>query len=135
MPHVLREMDVSLQPSRAEACTNLPAKEAMACGVPVIVSENTGTRDLVGSAPFPGDDATCIPLRRQRPVSGFRDWGTDGWGESDVDEIVAALEFAHANREEARAIGLRGAAWLRANRRTWHDHASALKSVVLSLSP
>ncbi len=37
MPTILREMDVALQPSRAEACTNLPVKEAMACGVPVIV--------------------------------------------------------------------------------------------------
>jgi hypothetical protein len=67
-------------------------------------------------------------------VSGFGACGTDGWGESNVDEIVAALEFAYANREEARAIGLRGSAWLAANRRTWQDHASALKSLVLGLA-
>jgi glycosyltransferase involved in cell wall biosynthesis len=127
MPHVLREMDVSLQPSRAEACTNLPAKEAMACGVPVIIADNTGAKDLI-------DAATCIPLRSQRPVSGFGEWGTDGWGESDIDEMVAALDFAYENRQEARAIGMRGADWLVANRRTWQDHASALKSLVLSLS-
>ena len=134
MPQVLREMDVSLQPSRAEACTNLPAKEAMACGVPVILSNNTGTRDLIGSPTFPDGDATCIPLRSQSAVSGFGECGTDGWGESDVDEIVAALEFAYANRQEARAIGLRGSAWLAANGRTWQDHASALKAVVLGLA-
>ena len=44
MPAVLREMDCALQPSRAEACTNLPAKEAMACGIPVIVADNTASR-------------------------------------------------------------------------------------------
>ena len=36
MPTVLREMDVSLQPSRAEACTSLPVKEAMACDASVV---------------------------------------------------------------------------------------------------
>jgi glycosyltransferase involved in cell wall biosynthesis len=135
MPYVLREMDVSLQPSRAEACTNLPAKEAMACGVPVIIADNTGARDLVGgSAEWPGHGgATCMPLRAQRPVAGFGSWGTEGWGESEVEEMVAALEFAYANRDEARAIGQRGAAWLLANRRTWQDHAAALKALVLTL--
>jgi len=49
MPTVLREMDVSLQPSRAEACTSLPVKEAMACGIPVIAAVNTGMQDLLNS--------------------------------------------------------------------------------------
>jgi glycosyltransferase involved in cell wall biosynthesis len=40
-------MDVSLQPSRAEACTNLPAKEAMACGVPVAAYPVTGPIDVI----------------------------------------------------------------------------------------
>lgn len=135
MPQVLREMDVSLQPSRAEACTNLPAKEAMACGVPVILANNTGTKDLISPSAFAGSrSATCIPLRTQRPVSAFGQWGTDGWGESDVDEMVSALEFAYANRDEARAIGARGAAWLVADKRTWKDHADALGRVVKTLA-
>lgn len=136
MPHVLREMDVSLQPSRAEACTNLPATEAMACGIPVILADNTGVRDLIASVASESggsDRARCIPLRVQRPVSGFKRWGTDGWGESDVDDIVDALESVYANRQDARDMGLRGAAWLVANRRTWQDHAADLKSLVRSL--
>ena len=60
MPPILREMDVALQPSRAEACTNLPVKEAMACGVPVVAAVNTGMRDLLD-----GDNA--ILLTRQTP--------------------------------------------------------------------
>ncbi len=135
MPQVLREMDVSLQPSRAEACTNLPAKEAMACGVPVIVSDNTGTRDLLSPALADdrAGDGWCLPLRTQRPVSPpAGTGGTDGWGESDIDEIVEALEFVHANRDRGRAIGGRGSAWLRANGRTWGDHARALKALVLA---
>jgi hypothetical protein len=54
MPAVLREMDCAIQVSRCEACTNLPAKEAMACGVPVILANNTGTRDLI-------DTDNCLP--------------------------------------------------------------------------
>ena len=133
MPQVLREMDVSLQTSRAEACTNLPAKEAMACGVPVIIAANTGTRDLIDAASLapPGQEgATCLPLRAQAPVPAQPQSGTEGWGESDVDEIVAALEFAYDHRDRARAIGRAGAAWLIANDRTWQAHASALKVIV-----
>ena len=58
MPSILREMDVALQPSRAEACTSLPVKEAMACGVPVIAAFNTGMKDLL-------DDDNAFVLRSQ----------------------------------------------------------------------
>src|ERR1019366_7537777 len=92
MPSVLREMDVSLQPSRAEACTNLPVKEAMACGVPVIAAFNTGMKDLL-------HDDNCIALKKQARIKDQNEASTDGWGESDVDEIVAALEFAYERRE------------------------------------
>ena len=96
LPGVLREMDVALQPSRAEGGTNLPVKEAMACGVPVIAALNTGLLDLLS-------DENSIPLRRQTPVAFADVTGTDGWGESDVDEIDAALEYAYQDRAGARA--------------------------------
>lgn len=127
MPAVLREMDVCLQPSRAEACTNLPVKEAMACGLPVIAGVNTGMRDLL-------TDDNCIPLRAQGVVSAGNPGETSGWGESDVDEIVAALEFAYAEREKARAIGQRARHWLLEHERTWQAHARALKAWLLSLA-
>jgi glycosyltransferase involved in cell wall biosynthesis len=134
MPQVLREMNVALQPSRAEAGTNIPAMEAMACGVPVVAPANTGMKDIVeGSAPGPlgADETTCLPLRCQGPVEGFKNWGTDGWGESDVDEAVDALEFAYTERDRAKAVGQRGASWVVRNGWTWADHASALKRVVM----
>ena len=127
MPSVLREMHVALQPSRAEACTSLPVKEAMACGVPVIAAANTGMLDLL-------DPSRAIVLERQRPVDGVDADATDGWGESDVDEIVAALEFAYDHRDEARLRGLRAREWLVAEGRTWQAHAHALKTWILGLS-
>jgi glycosyltransferase involved in cell wall biosynthesis len=116
MPAILRDMDVCLQSSRAEACTNLPAMEAMACGVPVIVAQNTGMLDLIA-------DGNCIPLKQQTPLSSAE---TEGWAESSVDEIIAALESVYQNREHGRAIGTNGARWMLENRRTWSAHASDL---------
>ena len=125
MPHVLREMDCALQPSRAEGGTNFVAMEAMACGLPVIVASNTGSGDLI-------DGANCIPLLRQGPVEHPQDRGTEGWGESDVDEIVAALEALYRSTEQRRRVGAAGAEFMR--RRTWAGHAAALARVVLSSS-
>jgi hypothetical protein len=38
--------------------------------------------------------------------------GYDGWGESDVDEMVELMELAYRQREAARAKGQRAAAWM-----------------------
>ena len=125
MPMILRECDVALQPSRAEACTNLPVKEAMACGVPVIVGDNTGMKDLI-------EEENCVPLRSQAPVEPQGRQRTDGWGESSVDEIVDALETLYAEPHRRTAIGNTAARWIHANR-TWQRHAAELKDFVLSL--
>lgn len=93
----MRECDVALFPNRAEGGTNLVAMEAMACGVPTILAANTGQLDLIR-------DDRCFPLQRQAPVAdpaGER----AGWGESDIDEIVAALETVRADPAAARRRG------------------------------
>jgi len=125
-PSVLREMDVAVFPNRAEGGTNLVAMECMACGVPVILSANTGHLDLI-------EDENAYPLTQQRELpgaeAGFK--GVAGWGESDVDEIAALLERAYAQRDEARARGLRGAATL--SRLTWADTARRMKALIRPL--
>jgi glycosyltransferase involved in cell wall biosynthesis len=126
MPAVLREMDCALQVSRCEACTNLPAKEAMACGVPVIVANNTGTRDLI-------DTDNCVALNSQDRVTGPSGVGTEGWGESRVEEIVEALETLYADTQMRKRISARGAAWILEHRRTWRDHAASLKTHLQTL--
>jgi glycosyltransferase involved in cell wall biosynthesis len=127
MPAVLREMDCALHVSRCEACTNLPAKEAMACGVAVILANNTGTRDLI-------DTDNCLALTSQGPVTGPPDVGTDGWGESRVEEIVEALETLYVDTQRRKRIGARGAQWLLEQRRTWQNHAASLKDYLLTLT-
>ena len=125
MPGVLREMHVVLQPSRAEACTGLPVKEAMACGLPVIAARNTGMLDIL-------TDENCIPLRRQSAVVQINELGTEGWGESDLEEIDAALEFVYQNRAAGTAMGARARQYLIDNGRTWQQHAASLKQWVLA---
>jgi glycosyltransferase involved in cell wall biosynthesis len=118
MPRWLREMDCALQPSRAEGGTNMVAMEAMGCAVPVIVGRNTGLLDLI-------QDGNCLALERQGPVAGVT---MEGWGESDVEEILDALEAFHASKELRQRIGGAGHAFMQT--RSWAGHADALKHML-----
>jgi glycosyltransferase involved in cell wall biosynthesis len=100
MPRIMREMDVAVFPNRCEPATNLVAMEIMGCGIPVILSRNTGHRDLI-------EPDNCYVLERQEAISGAE---FEHWGESDVDEIVAALEAAFADREGRKSRGAAGSA-------------------------
>ena len=121
MPAILREMDCALSPSRAEACTNLVAKEAMACGIPLITGANTGMLDLI-------DGGNCLPLTRQSAIAGET---TQGWGESDPEEILAALERLYTDTELRKNMGRDGAQWIAGHGRDWASHARALKALIL----
>ena len=106
MPYVLRQADVGVYANRCEGGTNLVAMETMACGVPCILSKNTGHLDIIA------DD--CLVLERQgpcRPTPWFP--GVEGWGESSVDEIISHLEWAYAHRTELSAMGARVAERMR----------------------
>jgi tetratricopeptide (TPR) repeat protein len=115
-------MDCALLPSRAEGGGDFTAMAAMACGLPVILSRNTGASDLIG-------EDTCYPLEHQSPVKSPDGRGTLGWGESDVDEILEALEALYASRELRSRIGVNAARFMQTF--TWADHAKALGDVAL----
>ena len=100
---ILREADAAVFTNRCEGGTNLVAMESMACGIPTILSANTGHLDLIYSN-------ICYPLSSQgqvKPTAHFS--GVEGWGESDVDEVVEALEQVYTNREQAKSRGLAAA--------------------------
>lgn len=127
MPPILREMDVALFPNRAEGGTNLVAMEAMACGVPTILSANTGHMDLI-------DGNNCYALEQQATVSGEGGavGSVAGWGDSDVDEIEEKLERAWRDRTDARRRGERGAAKLAGF--SWSRTADQMKHVVKQMT-
>jgi glycosyltransferase involved in cell wall biosynthesis len=124
LPTVVREMDVAVFANRSEGGTNLVAMECMACGVPVVLSENTGHLDLV-------DPDVCFPLHIQNPLDGIGAGigNTPGWGESSVDEIVETLERIYVDRDAARRRGQRGAEMLAGL--TWARTAERMKELVL----
>lgn len=107
MGPLLRDADLAVFPNRCEGGTNLVAMEAMATGVPCILSANTGHLDLI-------QEDHCHPLTLQRPVAGgcplYR--GYEGWGESDIGEMVELMERVYTHRAEARARAARAAEWM-----------------------
>jgi glycosyltransferase involved in cell wall biosynthesis len=123
MPQILREMDVGLFPNRSEGGTNLVAMETMACGVPTILSANTGHLDLI-------DGGNCFALDEQRAVAGEGAGvgSVSGWGESNVEEIDAALERAFRDRSDARRRGERGAAKLAGY--SWARTADQMRAII-----
>ena len=122
LPFVMREADVALFPNRCEGGTNMMAMQAMACGIPTILSANTGHFDIIA-------DGACLPLTRQQPVTVAQpEIHTDGWGESDVDEILDALEQVYRDRETARKIGATGASLMQ--RYTWDTQIAHLADLI-----
>lgn len=119
MPTILREMDAAIFPNRCEGGTNLVAMEAMACGVPTILSANSGHLDLL-------QDGAALALTDQRPVPTV-----PGWRESNVEEIVAALEGLYTDRARAAAIGAAGAKLL--SGLTWTRTAAEMKRIIGAL--
>jgi glycosyltransferase involved in cell wall biosynthesis len=103
MGSIVREADVAVFPNRGEGGTNLVAMECMAAGVPTIVSANTGHLDLVARG------ATPLAVQRQCPTPRRFFTATEGWGETDVEELVEALESVWRDREAARVKAARGA--------------------------
>jgi glycosyltransferase involved in cell wall biosynthesis len=119
MPHVrnivlaerLRQCDVALFPNRAEGATNFFAMEAIASGVPTILSGNTGHLDLIEQCPSVLSLARR-PFNLARPVT-FRGErvGVRHWGESDIDEIMHLLSQVYDSPERGTAAANEIADW------------------------
>ncbi len=118
---ILADCHAAVFPNRCEGATNLVAMEAMACGVPVILSANTGHLDLIR-------EGNCLPLRRQSPVPD-PDGSRRGWGESSVEELVEHLDRLYTDRAAARRCAEEGRAFVRGER-TWRAFARSFVEAV-----
>jgi glycosyltransferase involved in cell wall biosynthesis len=114
MPAIYAKADVALFPNRAEGGTNLVAMEAMAAGVPCILSANTGHLDLI--APN-----NCYALTTQKPYSNPTH---QDWGQSSIEEIVSKLEHAYHHRDQLAQMGKNGRAFI--SQFTWDKQTRQL---------
>ena len=120
MPSILRDMDVAVFPNRCEGGTNLVAMEAMACGVPCILSGNTGHLDIIA-------ENNCFVLEDQRPMIGSNGQ-TEMWRESQIEEILENLEIIYSDRSKAKMRGTTGATFMRT--RSWvHQTADLVTKI------
>ncbi len=122
MPQIIREADCALFTNRCEGGTNLVAMETMACGIPTILSANTGHLDLI-------DSNHCYPLKTQKPVQPTPQFiGVEGWGESDMEEIIETLETIYQNRETAKQKGIAAAQFM--EQWTWENQVHRLLEIL-----
>ena len=77
MSSLLKQADLAVFPNRCEGGTNLVAMEAIACGIPTLLSANSGHLDLMrlgcpGVIPVP---STLPPKLLLSDRENFRVWG------------------------------------------------------------
>ena len=108
------------------------ALEALAVGLAVVLSNNTGHVDIVSPE-------WSYPVWQQHATGdrggelGAPAHVLEGWGESDVDEAVRALERIYAHRGEARERGRRAARFVR-EQRTWEHNGKTFADILTDLS-
>ncbi|HYK42661.1 MAG TPA: glycosyltransferase family 4 protein [Thermoanaerobaculia bacterium] len=68
MPFLYRASDVFIAPSRAEEGFGLPAVEALACGLPCLLSDTPGHREMAGDAAWYFADGDPESLADALPV-------------------------------------------------------------------
>jgi glycosyltransferase involved in cell wall biosynthesis len=103
-PALYRSADVFVLPAISEAFGRV-VLEAMASGVPVIVSENTGAADTIED----GESGYVVPIR-------------------DADAIAERLLFLYEHPDQRQTMGEQ--ALRQASRFTWAGFAEGVTSVV-----
>ena len=90
LPHLIKQADVAVFASRCEGGTNLMAMETLACGVPTLISANTGHLDLLAMGLGHALPMGQAGLGRVAP-DALKAYGGDPlglWGETDPDELL-----------------------------------------------
>lgn len=109
MAELYQGADCFVLPTRGEGWC-MPALEAMACGLPAIVTNWSGpTAFLTAQNGYP------LPITGLEPTGSNNPYYRDAqWAAPDTDALVELLRTVHAGRDEARRRGVQAATDARA---------------------
>lgn len=122
-----RSADAFVLPTRGEGW-GMPVLEAMACGLPVIATDWSGTTEFLREGTgYPLRTRALIPAVAKCPYyAGFR------WADPDLDHLVSLMRHVFENRAEARSVG--AAAAREAARLTWAETARRISQRLLEVA-
>jgi len=126
IPGLYAACDCLVHPYRGEGF-GLPVAEAMACGLPVVVTEGGACDDFCNS-----ENAFMVPAQR-RPVKFPEETVGQAWMlEADVQALAAQMRQAFEQPERAREMGRRGAKRI-ARDFTWKRAAEIAHDTLMEL--
>lgn len=122
---LLESADAFVFPSRGEGF-GLPPLEAMATGLPTIVSANSGMLEYTNERyNFP---VKCPTLVKTSHVP--KHWGDIGnWWQPDYEDLKQKMKFVYENQDLARQKGMDAATWVR-QELTWAKAAEKGKEII-----
>ena len=111
LPSLIKQADVAVFTSRCEGGTNLMAMETLACGIPTLLSANTGHLDLLNMnlEHAIGLAQTSVDNELEQGTAGYGGDEGDLWGETDPDLLVEHWLAMMADKEGWVERGQRGA--------------------------
>ncbi len=127
MGALYRSANCFVLPTRGEGWC-LPALEAMACGLPVIVT-NWGpqTDFLTNQNGFPINVKKLVPAKSNNPYfQGFN------WAEPDESHLIELMRYVYHNYDKAKEKGWRASEEV-LSRFTWEHSAQAIKDRLLTI--
>jgi glycosyltransferase involved in cell wall biosynthesis len=107
LPRLYHSTDLGLFPNRVEGGTNMVLMEYMACGKPVLVSYNSGHKDVVRR-----ENAVLIEQHKPMEVRNGAELIAT-WNDPSLEETVEKLEWCYQNRDEMKRLGHQAAADMR----------------------
>jgi glycosyltransferase involved in cell wall biosynthesis len=128
---LMQRADCFVFPTRGEGF-GLPPLEAMATGLPTIVTNWSGPADYADPDDTLTVDSTMSPSREFDYI--YRDYLAPGettgeWAEPKVDDLVEKMRWVVDHRAEARAMGSRAARRI-AEQWTWSTKIQSLLAVL-----
>jgi glycosyltransferase involved in cell wall biosynthesis len=115
LPNIIKQADTAVFTSRCEGGTNLMAMETLACGIPTLLSANTGHQDLIEM-----EMAHLIPVGENglgkvpdKITKGYGGDHVSQWGETTPEELVEIWDKLWKEKNLWAQRGIRGTAKMR----------------------